>query len=78
MNGRSENDESILPPSLRENEPHPEQIAASLPERYQLHLWISTAEHRFLERLSRANDEPVARIVRRAIRQMRLQYELHG
>lgn len=46
-------------------------IVASRSGRHQLHLWISDAEYTFLRKLARTEDEPIARLVRRLIRQMR-------
>lgn len=37
-------------------------------KREQLHIWISSEEHRALNACSKCHDEPVARLVRRVIR----------
>lgn len=38
--------------------------------RYQLHLWLGEKEYRLLQELSREEDEPMSRILRRMIRQL--------
>lgn len=77
MNGRSGTNTRInLPPSnLDSNESSVDSDLGGHPERYQLHFWISAREYRFLRILARANDEPIARIMRRMIQQRRLQQE---
>jgi hypothetical protein len=44
-------------------------------KRHQLHLWIGHQEYAFLRTLARVDDEPMARIIRRLIRQLRAAVE---
>jgi hypothetical protein len=39
--------------------------------RYQLHLWIGEKDYNFLRNVAEAEEEPMARIIRRLIRQLR-------
>ena len=41
------------------------------PRRHQLHFWVGHHEYAFLRKLARSDDEPMSRIVRRLIRQLR-------
>jgi hypothetical protein len=43
---------------------------------HQFHLWIGSDDYSFLEQLAKQEEEPIARIVRRLIRQFRRQSEL--
>jgi hypothetical protein len=43
--------------------------------RHQLHLWIGKEEYAFLQRLAQTDDEPVATVVRRIIRNLRTSWE---
>lgn len=43
--------------------------------RHQLHLWIGEKDYRFLQKLAGSEDEPMSRIVRRLIRQLRIDTE---
>jgi hypothetical protein len=45
--------------------------------RHQLHLWIGKEEYEFLRTLAGAEDESVARIVRRLIRELRASRQKH-
>lgn len=45
--------------------------------RHQLHLWIGEKDYRFLQKLAGREDEPMSRIVRRLIRQLRIESENH-
>ncbi len=47
-------------------------------QRYQVHFWIGSKEYNFLKAQARAQDEPMARIVRRLIRQLRVAAEKTG
>ena len=38
--------------------------------RYQLHLWLGEKEYKLLQKLSKEEDEPMSRILRRMIRQL--------
>lgn len=42
---------------------------------HQFHLWIGSDDYSFLEKLAKQEEEPIARIVRRLIRQFRRQSE---
>jgi hypothetical protein len=60
--------------------PNPKQTnsTSGTPEkskRHQLHLWIGEKDYAFLQRLAGTEDEPVAIIVRRMIRQFRTSAE---
>jgi hypothetical protein len=46
--------------------------------RHQLHLWIGHQEYAFLRALARNDDESMAKIVRRLIRQLRAAAEKNG
>jgi hypothetical protein len=46
--------------------------------RHQLHLWIGHQEYSFLRTLARNDDESMATIVRRLIRQLRAAQEKNG
>ena len=46
--------------------------------RHQLHLWIGHQEYAFLRTLARNDDESMAKIVRRLIRQLRSALEKNG
>ena len=45
--------------------------------RHQLHLWIGKEEYEFLRTLAGAEDESVARIIRRLIRELRASRQKH-
>ena len=46
--------------------------------RHQLHLWIGSQEYKFLRTQARTDDESMATIVRRLIRQLRISIENNG
>lgn len=41
------------------------------PQKYQLHLWVNEKEHSFLKEVAAQQEESMAQIVRRMIRQYR-------
>jgi hypothetical protein len=44
-------------------------------KRHQLHFWVGQKEYVFLKKLAAEESEPVARIVRRLIRELRIKTE---